>query len=245
MSAVQLQDLNLILLLTLLDAIEGNYRIFLMKWYHYCASNLGFYTALPGYNSCHCQVLPSEYAYLRDSVHHSESMSANSIEIIHLHGGAATAVHLKNYIHCDGTTLRLSDSDIGSEQYTSSDYYVWTPGLGNIQLLFIFPTRVNLTTITLHYYSDSVKGLPRLRFYAVPDYFHIWDASTSIYYDVVVAAVPPDEEPAGHKNVSVGFNVTTMKLLMHKSSSIYSFAVSEVNSSVIPVSRPLACSIIM
>ena len=63
---------------------------------------------------------------------------------------------------------------------------------------------------------------------AVPDDFDVWDAPSSIYYYVEVAAVPPGGEPAGLKNVSVGFNVTTMKLLMYKFSSVYSFAVSEV-----------------
>ena len=54
---------------------------------------------------------------------------------------------------------------------------MWSAGRGG-QLLFIFPTRVSLTTITLHYYSDSVPGLPRLRFYAVPDDFNARDAPT-------------------------------------------------------------------
>ena len=135
----------------------------------------------------------------------------------------------EEYIHCDGTPLKLTDSDIGSEQCmrTISDYYVWTAGLRS-QLLFIFPTRVNLTNITLHYFSDSIRGLPRLRFYAVADDFDIWDAPYSSYYRVYVAAVPPGEEPPGRRNVSVGFNVTTMKLLMYKFRSSYLFAVSEV-----------------
>ena len=133
-----------------------------------------------------------------------------------------------DYIHCDGTQLSLADSDIGSEQYTSSDYYVWPDGSRNSQLLFIFPTRVNLTTITLHYYSDSVRGLPRLRFYAVPDDFDVWDAPIHYYSYVNVAEVSPVEEPTGRRNASVGFNVTTMKILMYKFRSAYSFSVSEV-----------------
>ena len=59
------------------------------------------------------------------------------------------------YYHCDGRKLKLADSDLGLEQYRSSDYYVWTAGTGFRQLLFIFPTMVNLVAITLHYYSDS------------------------------------------------------------------------------------------
>ena len=53
-------------------------------------------------------------------------------------------------INCDGRQLKLADSDLGREQYRSSDYYVWSAGSDG-QLLFIFPTlsRVSLTTITL------------------------------------------------------------------------------------------------
>ena len=97
----------------------------------------------------------------------------------------------QDYIHCDSTPLRLTDSDIGTEQYTiaTSDYYVWTAGSVSSQLLFIFPTKVNLSTTTLHYYSDSVRGLPRLSFWAVPDDFDVWDAPHTDYSYVDVAAV--------------------------------------------------------
>ena len=42
------------------------------------------------------------------------------------------------YIHCNGTSLRLTDPDFGSEQYTTSDYYLWqTDETRNHQLLYI------------------------------------------------------------------------------------------------------------
>ena len=128
------------------------------------------------------------------------------------------------------TPLRLTDSDYGSEQYTTSDYYVWLPETRRSQLLFIFPTRVNLTTITLHYYSDSIRGLPRLRFYAVPDYFDVWDAPHAHYSYVDVAAVPTGGESSGQRNVSINYNifVDTYKILLVKFSSSFSFTMSEV-----------------
>ena len=137
------------------------------------------------------------------------------------------SIHSEDYTHCDGTQLRLTDSDLGSEQYSRSDYYVWNAGSSS-QLLFIFSTRVNLTTITLHYYSDVARSLPRLRFYAVPDDFNVWDAPVSIYSLVDIAAVPPGGEPADLRNVSVNFNTSLRKILMFKSSNSYTFAVSEV-----------------
>ena len=170
-----------------------------------------------------CQVYPSEYAYHMDSVYRSERTSANCRNY------PSNPERSEDYIHCDGTLLRLTDSDFGSEQYTPSDYYVWqTDETRNYQLLFIFPTRFNLTTITLHYYSDGVRDLPRLSFYAVPDDFDVWDAPTSGYSYVDVAAVPPSGELAGHRNVSIMYYRYTSKLLLVKSASSYSFQVSEL-----------------
>ena len=160
-------------------------------------------------------------------MHHSESISDNCRN--YPSGDAKQSIHPEDYIHCNGTILKLTDSDIGSGQYTYSDYYVWTAGTSS-QLLFIFPTRVNLTTITLHYYSGSVRGLPRLRLYTVPDDFDVWDAPISFYSHVDIAAIPPSasEWSVGRRNVSVSFNVTTRKILMVKFKSSFSFALSEV-----------------
>ena len=168
---------------------------------------------------------PSEYAYRDDSVTRAESAGANCRRYPpgDLPGGARS----EDYIHCDGTQLKLTDSNFGQEQYHSTDYYVWSAGSAD-QLLFIFPTRVSLTTITLHYYSDSVRSLPRLRFYAVPDDFDAWDAPTTGTPSVNVASVPPGGEPVGHRSVSINVNFNTKKVLMYKFSSSFQFVVSEV-----------------
>ena len=139
-------------------------------------------------------------------------------------------VHPDEYVHCNGSQLRLTDSDLGSEQYSSIDYYVWPYGSRSSQLLFIFPTRVNLATITLHYYSSSNRSLPRLRFWAVPDDFDVWDAITSMYRNshVDVAEVPPDGESVGLKNISISYNFNTKKVLMYKFATLHTFAMSEV-----------------
>ena len=170
-----------------------------------------------------CEVYPSEYAYHK-AVYTSERSSAMCTKYPTSITQAGTSP--EDYFHCDGTPLKLTDSEIGSEQYSNNDYYVWHAG-SRSQLLFIFPTRVNLTTITLHYYSDSIRSLPGLTFYAAPDDFDVWDAPLSSYSHVDVAAVPPGEDPAGHRNVSVVLKVNTKKILMHKSTSSFNFAVSE------------------
>ena len=169
-----------------------------------------------------CQVYPSEYAYRDESVNRAERSSANCRR----YPSYEVDMGIR-YVHCDGTQLRLTDSDLGQEQYSSGDYYVWSAG-NDGQLLFILPTRVSLTTITLHYYSDSDLGFPRLRFYAVPDDFDIWDAPTTGTPRIDVAAVPPGGEPAGRRNVSINVNFSTKKVLMYKFSSSFQFAASEV-----------------
>ena len=167
---------------------------------------------------------PSEYAYHGDSVTRAESASANCRR--YPAGNLQGGIFPEHYIHCDGTQLRLNDSDHGQEQYSSSAYYVWPAGRDR-QLLFILPTIVSLTTITLHYYSGSDQGFPRLSFYAVPDDFDIWDAPTTSYAHVDVAAVQ-GREPTGRRNASINVSFNTKKVLMYIYSSSYQFAVSEV-----------------
>ena len=166
---------------------------------------------------------PSEYAYRDDSVSRAESLSANCRSYPPRDGDMRLI-----YIHCDGQPLKLSDSNKDSnKEYTATSYYVWSADIDG-QLLFIFPKRVSLTTITLHYYSDSVRDLPRLRFYAVQDDFDVWDAPTTNIPHVDVAALPPGGEPAGRRSVSINFNFNTERVLMYKFSSSFMFAVSEV-----------------
>jgi hypothetical protein len=168
-------------------------------------------------------VYSSEYAYRDDSVSRAESISTNCRRYPPRDGDMGLV-----YTHCDGNQLKLSDSDGGSNtEYTATSYYVWTTGSAE-QLLFIFPTRVSLTSITLHYYSDSVRGLPRLRFYAVPDDFDIWNTLSSGNPFAGIASVPPGGEPAGRRNVSINVNFNTKKVWMYKYSSSFQFAMSEV-----------------
>ncbi len=152
-------------------------------------------------SSVSCPVYPSEYAY---RVSRAESVRANCRR------------------YSEGLSAGLYTSN-----YVLTDCYRWSTGSDD-QLLFIFPTRVSLTTITLHYYSDNFQGLPRLRFYAVPDYFDVWNAPSTSTPHVDVASVSPGREPTGHRNVSININFNTKKVLMYKFSSSFQFTVSEV-----------------
>ena len=196
-------------------------------YHHQLSTSLTLFAALANDSS---QVYPSEYAFLGNSVFRSERSSANCRPYA---SGLESHVYTDNYTHCDGTQLRLTDSDLGSEQYSSSHYYVWNAqiaGSSGSQLLFIFPTRVNLTTITLHYYSGNGKGLPRLRFFNVSYDFDVWDALAASYSRVDIAAVPPGGEPAGRRNVSVNVDfMNVLKVLLYKFSSSFILAASEVD----------------
>jgi hypothetical protein len=161
-------------------------------------------------------VYPSAYAYHDDSVTRAESANCTKYP------------SRDAYIHCDGEQLKLSDSDRGSNnvEYTNTSYYVWTAGRAK-QLLFIFPTRVSLTAITLHYYSDHVRGLPQLRFYTVSDDFDVWDIPSGDPY-VGLDPFPPGGDLAGHRNMRINVNFNTKKVLMSKLRSFFQFAASEV-----------------
>ena len=204
------------------SADPGNEPAAAVQNHMYCNSHSNIFVAF----ASSCQVYPSEYAYLHDSVTRAESGSANCRR--YPRGlPAPSGVFTDEYIHCDGSLLTLTNSDNVPEHYNSGDYYVWS-GRSNGPLLFIFPMRVSMTTITLHYYSESDRGLPGLIFYAVPDDFGVWDTPTANTSHVDVAAVAPGGEPAGRRNVSITANYNAKKVLMYKISSIYKFAVSEV-----------------
>ena len=170
---------------------------------------------------------PSEYAYNDESVVRYENQSANCRRYPVSSQGAN--IYTGNYIHCNGTHLKLTDSDLGNAQHTGvgSSYYSWSKKTTE-QLLFIFSEKVTLTTITLHYYSTSGFGLPVVRFFAVPNHFDIWDATSLSLSYVQIAAVPPDGQPNGPTNVSINFNFHTGRVLLSKLKSEFIFAVSEV-----------------
>ena len=173
---------------------------------------------------------PSEYAYLNGSVRTFENDSANCRN--YPRGNLQSCDHPEDFIHCNGAQLKLTDSIFGQEEHQTRDYYAWRANRDG-QLLFVFPTTVSLTTITLHYHNDNFRSLPRLRFYAVPDDFNVWNNpnTTCSYPRVDVASFPSGGELAVLKNVSINVNFTTTKVLMYKyssSSSFMVFAVSEV-----------------
>ena len=97
-----------------------------------------------------CQVYPSEYAYRDDSITRYESASANCRRYPII-PGLPTGIHSKDYIHCDGTQLKLADSDLGSERpFSSSSHYQWSDGSGE-QLLWSHIPHIQLEVLDYHH----------------------------------------------------------------------------------------------
>ena len=181
-----------------------------------------------------CKVEPKEYSYKDNSVIRTVSEGNNCIRYDQGDNNG-DPVDTTQYIHCHGSNL-LTDSDTGPSQYDGSrtPLYIWTSSKAQ-QLLFVLPTTTNLAMITLHYYSGYYQGshkagLPRLRLFAVPDDFDVWDASiANSRFSVVVSMMSPEEQrPARRRSVSISFNSNTMKVLIVKIGSDFHFAVSEV-----------------
>lgn len=172
-----------------------------------------------------CQVYPSEYAFQDNSVGRSERRNVNCRSYAH---SLQIGVITEHFKHCDGSNLRLTDSEFGSQNYSSIYYYWWSSDKKDSQLMFIFENKVNLTTITLHYYSSSTQGLPKLKFFTVPTDFDIWDAPTANYRYVYINEKLPGGEPEGIKSTSINFNFNTTKVLMFIPRRAFQFALSEV-----------------
>ena len=134
------------------------------------------------------------------------------------------------HIRCTHPT-RLTDSDTGPTTYTediAADVYV--SGNSAEQLLFIFPTSVSITAINLLYYSNTEdQGHPKLRLYAVPENFNVWDTVDSSYPSIFIDEALPGSEETGLRNVTreAGFQ-TTRVLLTKSESKNYNFVMSEV-----------------
>ena len=99
-------------------------------------------------------------------------------------------------------------------------------------MLFIFPTRVSLDTITLHYYSDSVRSLPGLKFYAVPDEYNVWQSPSGSYISVHVGVtgLSPVKEPVGRRNISIDVKFNTKTVLIYMQVALFSLQLVRLNS---------------
>lgn len=134
------------------------------------------------------------------------------------------------HIRCTHPT-RLTDSNTGPNTYTedtAADVYI--SGNNPEQILFIFSTPVSITAINILYYSNTEdQGHPKIRIYAVPEDFNVWDTADSSCPSIFIDEAPPGSEETGLRNVTreAGFE-TTRVLLTKSESKNYNFVISEV-----------------
>ena len=164
----------------------------------------------------------SEYAFDDNSVTRTERASANCRT--YPTGNLLGGIHPENYIHCDATQLipTLNKS-------STSPLTVMYGILGVVNNCCSYsPQESPWLPSHCTTYSDSVRGLPRLRFFAVPDDFNVWDAPRTSYPRVDIPSVPSSGEPAGHRSNGINVNFNTKKVMMFKYSSNFNLAVNEV-----------------
>ena len=134
------------------------------------------------------------------------------------------------FVHCHHPT-RITDSDKSQPTFTQDTHnsvYIW-PSRPD-QVLFTFSSRKLINSITLHYYSnEDNQGLPKLRFFAVPEDFKVTDRPSSSYPTRVLDAVFPGDEGSGLRNKTMDVPFNTTKILMTKGfTKNYQFYLSEI-----------------
>ena len=126
---------------------------------------------------------------------------------------------------CDGSPLRLTDSQLGPEYYSSTydhNYYIMKRTRGTATyntFLFILSEPTRLAKIRLHYYSDIHRGriLPIIYFYATRDDQPVYD-TLNAYERLGVLGSPFSETVNGRTNVTISISSSSLayrKVLMH------------------------------
>ncbi len=145
-------------------------------------------------------------------------------------GDVDTSSVNSQYVSCEGPT-RITDSEnsiLAFTHETHDSVYIW--GSEEDRVLFTFSTEKSFNSLAIHYFSNSDnQGLPKLKFYAVPDDFEVQDALKNEYLMAIIDEVRPGRENEGLCNKSKAVNFQSSKILMTKGyTKTYQFYVSEV-----------------
>ena len=177
------------------------------------------------YYACLCadyrKVTIANYAYHNSKVNISEYPASQCVRYDN-HDPL-----LQLYSVCTGSPLRLTDSQLGPDHYSSThsnDYYIFKGNTNaiNVYQNFLFtlsePTR--LAKIRLHYYSDIHQGkiLPMIYFYATRHNQQVYDTLDAYYERLGVVGSPFSETINGHSNVTISVSSSSLaysKVLMH------------------------------
>ena len=169
-------------------------------------------------------MFPQELAYKSDNFLHQDDASC----IPYTSDAAPTTptVDPTQYVHCSQPTT-ITDSNTGPPTY------VWGEASG--KLLLIFSNEISFENITIYYISDTTaQGRPKLRIYAVPDNFQVWDEPTTSYPSRVFDEIMPGGEEEGVRKVPnsndgiVTFNTSRVLIEKLVETKTYNFSISEV-----------------
>ena len=123
-----------------------------------------------------------EYAYLTSSLSGMDHPGANCRQYC---GSNPSHPPITSYTHCDGSPLKLSDSEVGSTKNYTADQnqYYCSNGPVSLKILFTLSESVQLSHTRLHYYngpqdnpmSGYRKVLPATIYTLVNDEYEVWE----------------------------------------------------------------------
>ena len=130
--------------------------------------------------------------------------------------------HLQSYSLCDGSPLRLTDSQLGPDYYSSThdhNYYIMKDNGYYRNFVFTLSEPTRLAQIRLHYYSDIHRGkiLPVIYFYATKHNQLVYN-TLDAYERLGVVGSPFSETVNGRTNVTISVSSCSLeysKVLMY------------------------------
>ncbi len=129
------------------------------------------------------------------------------------------------YVQCSQPTT-ITDT------MTNPPFYVLAEGPG--QILFVFSSPINLTSISIHYQFNATYALAKLRLYAVPGDFEAWstiDTQFSGFSEPIDEVLFSVDQESGLRSVTrTNLQWETSRVLLRKleDTKTYLFAISEV-----------------
>ena len=180
-----------------------------------------------------------EYAYLTSSLSGMDHLSANCRQYC---GNNNIPSHppLTSHTLCDGSLLKLSDSEIGSmtDNYTA-DQNQYRCSNATLKILFTLSERVQLSHIRVHFYNDwdnpvdgRYKSLAPTYFSLMNDEYEVWEPEYPGKHVYGPRSIP-DDYIVGPKNITVSSSqgIKTRKVVLtstHSAHGSYNFCISEV-----------------
>ena len=177
-----------------------------------------------------------EYAYLTSSLSGVDHPGANCRQYCGI-SNITSHPPIMSYTHCGGSTLKLSDSQVGSTNNYTADQDQYYCSSQFLKISFTLSERVQLSHIRLHFYNDwddpvngYYKGVAPTTFSLMNDEYEVWEPE----YPGVHVTGPhsiPDDYIVGPKNITVSAlqGIKTRKVVLTTThSASYQFCISEI-----------------